>query len=116
MAMQHRGEIVSEAVRKSGVKLSQLHRHLGISRPTLYRRFEDPNLNFDFIKHVGQFIHHNFAEEFRELVPATSMVAEPIVAYQLESLQDCKDKLLYVYGLYTELVQQYNALVAERAG
>lgn len=111
MAVQHRGEIVAAAVRKSGVKLSQLHRELGISRPTLYRRFEDPNLNFDFIKRVGQIIHHNFALDFRELNSASAVVAEPIVAYQLDDLQDCKDKLLYVYGLYTELVQRYNVLL-----
>ena len=110
MAMQHRGELVAAAVSKSGIKLSQLHRVLGISRPTLYRRFEDPNLSFEFIKRVGEVIHHNFGAEFKELSSAP-LVAETIVAYQLESLDDCKDKLLHVYGLYTDLIQRYNALL-----
>ncbi|HEX8428250.1 hypothetical protein [Hymenobacter sp.] len=114
MASQHRGEIVAAAVRKSGVKLSQLHRALGISRPTLYRRFDDPTLNFDFVKRVGQIIHYDFTADFKELSAPTALVAEPIVAYQLDTLQDCKDKLLYVYGLYIELVQQYNALLESR--
>jgi hypothetical protein len=116
MTMQHRGEIVAAAVSKSGMKLSQLHRALGISRPTLYRRFDDPHLSFDFIKRVGQLIHYDFAQDFKELVvPVATVVAEPISPYQLESLDDCKDKLLYVYGLYAEMIQRYNALLADRA-
>ena len=112
--MQHRGEIVAATVAKSGVKLSQLHRALGISRPTLYRRFEDPNLDFDFIKRVGQLIYHDFAQEFRELA-APTLAAEPASSYQLDSLDDCKNKLLHVYGLYAELQEKYNALLNERA-
>lgn len=115
IAMQHRGEIVAATVAKSGVKLSQLHRALGISRPTLYRRFEDPNLDFDFIKRVGQLIYHDFAEDFRELAaPGPSLAAEPAAGYQLDSLDDCKNKLLHVYSLYTELQEKYNALLSER--
>ena len=112
MAQQHRGEIVAAAVHKSGVKLSQLFPALGISRPTLYRRFEDPHLSFDFIKQVGEIIHYDFSQDFREL--AVSMAQEPIAPYQLDSLQDCKDKLLHVYSLYADMVQRYNDLLAER--
>ncbi|MDO7885586.1 hypothetical protein [Hymenobacter cheonanensis] len=113
--MQHRGELVAAVVAKSGVKLSQLHRALGISRPTLYRRFEDPNLDFDFIKRVGQLIYHDFAEDFRELAaPGLTLAAEPAAGYHLDSLDDCKNKLLHVYALYTDLQEKYNALLSER--
>ena len=103
---------MAAAVRKSGVKLSQLFPLLGISRPTLYRRFEDPHLSFDFIKRVGEAIHHDFGQDFKEL--ALSAALEPVVAYQLESLDDCKDKLLHVYGLYADMVQRYNLLLSRR--
>lgn len=109
MAKQHRGEILQDVVLKSGVKVSRLYGALGISRATLYRRFEDPNLDFDFIRRVGEIIYHNFAEEFRELAPA---VAEPVVVYQISSLEECKDKLLQVYGLYLEKTRQYDELKA----
>jgi len=114
MAKQHRGEVVKEAVLKSGVKITKLHEELGISRPTLYRRFEEPNLAFKFIEQVGALIRHDFAQEFRELAPPVAAVAEPTVGYQLDSLDDCKNKLLHVYGLYTELQEKYAALLAER--
>ena len=115
MAKQHRGEIVKDAVLKSGVKITRLYQELGISRPTLYRRFDEPNLDFAFIEQVGALIRHDFAQDFRELAaPAASVVAEPAPAYQLDTLDDCKNKLLHVYGLYTELQEKYTALLAER--
>ncbi|MBF9220142.1 helix-turn-helix domain-containing protein [Hymenobacter ruricola] len=110
MAKQHRGEILQEVVLKSGVKVTKLFAALGISRATLYRRFEDPNLDFDFIKRVGEIIYHNFAEEFKELAPAA---AEPVEVYQIASVEECKDKLLHVYGLYLEKVRQYDELKAK---
>lgn len=109
MAKQHRGEILQEVVLKSGVKVSRLYGALGISRPTLYRRFEDPNLSFEFIRRVGEIIYHNFAEEFKELAPTA---AEPVEVYQLSSLDECKDKLLQVYELYLEKVRQHDELKA----
>ena len=109
MAKQHRGEILQEVVLKSGVKVSRLYGALGISRATLYRRFEDPNLDFDFIRRVGEIIYHNFAEEFKELAPT---VAEPVEVYQLASVEECKDKLLRVYELYLDKVRQYDELKA----
>ena len=114
MAKQHRGEVVKEAVLKSGLSFSSLRQKLGISRPTLYRRFEEPNLSFEFIEQVGALIRHDFAQEFRELAPPVGAVAEPVASYQLNSLDDCKNKLLHVYGLYTELQEKYAALLAER--
>ncbi|RZK27643.1 MAG: hypothetical protein EOO57_22405 [Hymenobacter sp.] len=113
MAKQHRGEIVKEAVLKSGVKITRLYQELGISRPTLYRRFDEPNLDFAFIEQVGALIRHDFARDFRELA-APAAVAEPAASYQLDTLDDCKNKLLHVYGLYTELQEKYAALLAER--
>jgi hypothetical protein len=114
MAKQHRGEVVKEAVLKSGLTLTSLRQKLGISRPTLYRRFEEPNLSFEFIEQVGVLIRHDFAHNVRELAPPANVVAEPAASYQLDSLDDCKNKLLHVYGLYTELQERYAALLAER--
>ncbi|MGI4884573.1 MAG: hypothetical protein ACRYFR_06400 [Janthinobacterium lividum] len=111
MAKQHRGETVAAAITKSGMKLAKLHAALGISRPTLYRRLEDPNLDFDFIKQVGQLIYHDFGQDFKELAaPVASVVAEPMGTYQVASLDECKDRLLRVYDLYLDKVRQYDDL------
>lgn len=111
MAKQHRGEIVHEVVLKSGVKAARLYQALGVSRATLNRRYQEPNLDFDFIRRVGEIIYHNFAGEFKELTPT---VAEPVEIYQISSLEECKDKLLHVYALYADMVQRYNNLLNSR--
>ncbi len=106
---------MAAAIAQSGIKLARLHAALGISRPTLYRRLEDPHLDFDFIKQVGALIYRDFGQDFKELAaPAYTGAAEPAATYQLDTLDDCKNKLLHVYGLYTELQEKYNALLAER--
>jgi hypothetical protein len=110
--MPHRGEIVAEAVRKSGIKLSKLHSALKISRPTLYRRFEEPNLDFDFIRDVGRIISHDFVAEFPELKPPATLAPQPIEAFRLDNLDDCKNKLLHVYDLYTDILTKHNALLS----
>lgn len=63
----HKGQILEQVVRKKYSKLSELASKLGISRQTLYRRFEDKDLDLDFIKAVGKIIHHDFSAEFEEL-------------------------------------------------
>lgn len=113
LSMSHRGEVVSQAVTKSGMKLSKLHTALGISRPTLYRRFEDPNLDFEFIKRVGEVIYHDFSAEFKELAPPVVSILDTGITppFQLENLDDCKSQLLRVYSLYTDLLQRHQALL-----
>lgn len=121
MAKQNRGEVVHEVVLKSGVKAARLCQALGISRATLNRRYQEPNLDFEFIRRVGEVIYHNFGEEFRELASAGAQ--EPVAVYQVGDLDECKDKLLRVYELYLEKVRQYDelkgryeALLGERGG
>ncbi|WP_022821882.1 hypothetical protein [Hymenobacter norwichensis] len=110
---KHRGEVVAEAVRKSGVKLTKLHTALGISRPTLYRRFEEANLDFDFIREVGKVISYDFSQEFPELKAGPGVTPEPLAVFQLDNLEGCKDQLLHVYGLYTDILHKYNALLVK---
>jgi hypothetical protein len=58
--MTHRGEIVEEVVRQSGMALSEVARRMGKSRRHLYNLFEDPHLSIDVILHIGKIIHYDF--------------------------------------------------------
>jgi len=61
---KHRGEMVELAIRKSGYTITTISEKLGVSRNTLYNKFQKPNLNYDFIALVGQLIHYDFSNEF----------------------------------------------------
>lgn len=69
--MKHRGEIVERVIRKSGLSLTILAAKLGISRNTLYNRFKEKNLSYDFILTVGSILHYNFALDFPEMLSDT---------------------------------------------
>ncbi|HLP34682.1 MAG TPA: hypothetical protein VK133_01685 [Amoebophilaceae bacterium] len=69
--MQHRGEIIANVVRRSGISLSVLAAKMGVSRNTLYNRFKESNLSYEFILTLGTVIHYNFAVEFPEMISDT---------------------------------------------
>ena len=97
--MQHRGAIIENVVRKSGISLSVLAVKMGISRNTLYNRFKDKNLSYDFILALGMVIHYNFTVDFPEMV-ATDAPPE-----------DARAELWKLEKKYKNLLEKYNRLL-----
>ena len=65
--IKHKGQIVERIVRQSGYTLTRLATRLNISRNTLYNKFNNPNLSFDFIMKVGEIISYDFSIDFPEM-------------------------------------------------
>jgi transcriptional regulator with XRE-family HTH domain len=65
--MQHRGEIIKEAVYKSGFPITELAKRMGKSRRWLYLLFDNPKVSIEVILEIGSIIHYNFAEIFAEI-------------------------------------------------
>ena len=65
--MQHRGEILEAAVRKSGIPLTRIVEKLGKSRKWIYNQFEISDVPLDILIDVGKVIHHDFSHEIDEL-------------------------------------------------
>lgn len=65
--MQHRGEIIKEAVYKSGFPITELAKRMGKSRRWLYLLFDNPKVSIEVILEIGSIIHYNFAEVFAEI-------------------------------------------------
>jgi predicted transcriptional regulator len=65
--MEHRGEIVEGILRKSGVPIARVAKLLGVSRPTIYNKLDDMQLDYGFILRVGQIIKHDFTREFPDI-------------------------------------------------
>lgn len=63
----HRGEILEIAVRKSPYSIKKLAEKLRINRNTIYNRFREHNLDYEFILKVGDIIKYDFQDDFPEL-------------------------------------------------
>ncbi|AWN81975.1 MAG: hypothetical protein NQ127_00675 [Candidatus Cardinium sp.] len=97
--MCHRGKIIESVVRRSGISISVLAAKMGISRNTLYNRFKEKNLSYDFILALGAVVHYNFAVEFPEMRVDSS------------SLDDIRAELWRVERKYKNLLEKYNHLL-----
>lgn len=100
--MIHRGEIVEQAVRASGHKLSQLAIKMGKSRKWLYDAFENPALSLEYILDIGKIIHYDFSNEIPEL---RRTYAQSDVSKRVEE-SSWKDK-------YITLLEEHQKLLAK---
>gem|GEM_PF-2263519 len=124
MPAQTHGEILRQAIHQRAVNQKQLAQQLGISRSTLYEKYEADKLDLAFIERVGQLIRYDFSQHIPETAPlgAATTVAEPLPGYgSPSSLEACQARLLLVHEQFAEKVRQYdelqekyNALLAER--
>jgi plasmid maintenance system antidote protein VapI len=98
---QHRGKILEEVVRKSGYSLKALAEKLGVSRNTIYNKFKEYNLSYDFIVRVGDTIHYDFTYEYPELTTTVSVDKKKHVA-----------ELWWLEKKYTRLLEHYGQLLS----
>ena len=117
MAAQSHGEILRQAVHQRAVNQKQLAQQLGISRSTLYEKYEADKLDLAFIERVGQYIRYDFSVHIPELAPpgTSAVVAEPLPTYRTaaDSLEVCQARLLLVHEQFAEKVRQYDELQAK---
>ncbi len=110
---EHRGEIVEQIVRKSGFSLKKLAERLGISRNTLYNRFGDPNLSYEFIIKVSNVIHYDFTLDFPETKEKVQEKEEKEAREQegTDYIDRYTAELLKLERKYTNLLERYNKLL-----
>lgn len=97
---RHRGEILEAVVRKSGYSLKALAQKLGISRNTIYNKFREHDLSYEFIVRVGKVIHYDFTYEYPEIKTTVKIDAPQHIA-----------KLWWLEKKYTRLLEHYNGLL-----
>lgn len=126
--MPHQGQILQEAIKSSGVSITHLVDELGITRPTIYRKFKDATLDYNFVKQVGDIIGHDFSNDFTPLqqsslpfAPSVTRVATqssvtPRVT-QLQSVDnDVTKQLTTLQTKYITLLEAYNELLLKVYG
>ncbi|KAA9332942.1 hypothetical protein F0P96_08105 [Hymenobacter busanensis] len=122
--MAHHGEILQEAVKNSGISISRLVQELGITRPTIYRKFKETTLDYTFVKRVGELIQHDFTNDFDTPVqsqlhftPAAVTPVAPVRSSVLHSVdQDCTKALMALQAKYIALLEAHNELLLKLYG
>ena len=126
--MPHQGEIVQEAIKNSGISITRIVEELGITRPTIYRKFKDDTLDAKFVRKIGEIIGHDFAQDFtlpeQSLLPfvslspknhVTNTVTPRITVPQVPDL-DASQQLLVLQAKYIALLEAYNELLLKVYG
>ncbi len=104
--MVHRVEIVEQAVRASGHKLSQLALKMGKSRKWLYDAFENPTLSIEHVLEIGRIIHHDFTQDIPEL---RRNYQPSDTATKVEEVK-WKDKYITLLEEHQKLLERFLAL------
>ena len=126
--MPHQGEILQEAIKNSGISITRIVEEMGITRPTIYRKFKDDTIAYDFVKKVGDIIGHDFSQDFTTLqqgalpfVTNTSRtIVTPTVTTRVTQPQipdtDLSKQLLTLQTKYISLLEAYNELLLKVYG
>ena len=121
--MPHQGEILQEAIKNSGISITRIVEELGITRPTIYRKFKDDTLDANFVKSIGLIIGHDFSQDFtiteQSVLPfVTSAVRSsvtpgvtPRILTSSNPDSDPTKQLLALQTKYIALLEAYNELL-----
>ncbi|MDX5422121.1 MAG: hypothetical protein LPK07_06920 [Hymenobacteraceae bacterium] len=124
----HRGEIIKDAIKSSGVAIGVVAEKLGVSRKTLYNKFKESSIPYSFILKLGEVIHHDFSQEFPHLSktvkkeapkPQSSVTTSLMLPFDGEpqeiqkpgNLKDCEAELVILQRKYIALLEKFNELL-----
>jgi hypothetical protein len=126
--MSHQGEILQEAIKNSGISITRIVEELGITRPTIYRKFKEDTLDANFVKNIGQIIGHDFSQDFtmaqQSSLPFVTPVTRtgvtnsvtPRVTPPVKTDSDPNNQLLVLQTKYIALLEAYNELLLKVYG
>lgn len=99
--MKHRGEIIKEAVYKSGYPITELAKRMGKSRRWVYLIFENPTVSIDTIIQIGTIIHYDFSDIIATFKPY-------VLNEESSNYSNGED---YWKNKYLKLLEEYNELL-----
>jgi transcriptional antiterminator len=126
--MPHQGEILQEAIKNSGISITRIVEELGITRPTIYRKFKEDTIDYNFVKRIGDIINHDFSIDFTSLqqsvLPFVTNTVKPSVTSSVTSRVnsaqnsdiDPGKQLLTLQAKYIALLEAYNELLLKVYG
>lgn len=126
--MPHQGEILQEAIKNSGISITRIVEEMGITRPTIYRKFKENTLDYNFVTRIGEIINHDFSNDITPVQQSAlpfvttrpkNIVTNP-VTHRVTSAQntdsDPAKQLLALQAKYIALLEAYNELLLKVYG
>ena len=126
--MPHQGEILQEAIKNSGISITRIVEELGITRPTIYRKFKDETIDYSFVRRIGDIINHDFSNDFTSVqqsslpfvTPSVILAVTNSVTTRVTPVQnpdsDASKQLLMLQSKYIALLEAYNELLLKVYG
>ena len=126
--MPHQGEILQEAIKNSGISITRIVEELGITRPTIYRKFKEETVDYNFVRKVGDVINHDFSSDFTVLqqssLPFVTPSVKPVVTNSVtprvtisqNNDSEAAKQLLTLQAKYIALLEAYNELLLKVYG
>lgn len=105
----HRGQLLKNIVRNSGISVTTLVKRVGYSRTTYYNHINNKNLELDILDQYGRALGYDFSKDIPEINQIKSFIErEPLTIKEAISQRDqWKAK-------YFELIEKYNSLLEEK--
>jgi len=110
--MKHRGEIIEKVVRESGIPISIIAKSLKKSRQFVYNIFGNPNVPVDIIVSIGKITHHDFSQEFKDLIVAPKKY-KVVPSTETLNEDDQNNDANHWRTKYLEVLEKYNQLLQE---
>ena len=126
--MPHQGEILQEAIKNSGISITRIVEELGITRPTIYRKFKEETIDYNIVKRIGEIINHDFSNDFTVaqqsslsfVIPTVRLAVTNSVTARVTPVQntdnDPSKQLLALQAKYIALLEAYNELLLKVYG
>ncbi|MDO7850870.1 helix-turn-helix domain-containing protein [Hymenobacter convexus] len=130
--MPHQGEILQDAIKNSGISITRIVDEMGITRPTIYRKFKEETVDYSFVKRIGDIINHDFSNDFTSVQQSALSFVTPVQkssvtnsvtnnvtprVAQIQSVDsDPSKQLLILQAKYIALLEAYNELLLKVYG
>lgn len=106
----HKGELAKGIVKKCGMTITTISEKLGISRNSLYNKFNDPNLSDSFLLKLGETICYDFSICFPKLKQEINEDIDD--KKEIIYVDRAVESLLRADKKYIALLEKYNGLLS----
>ena len=110
---KHHGEILEEAVKKSGISITALADKVGYSRSAYYKHIIDAYLPFDILEQYGKVLKHDFSIDLPEM-KKLRFEEDPEEYAQPTSIEQAVQQRDYWRNKYYGLLEKHQQLLEER--